>query len=178
MPRYYYFTAAVKILPLPSVERLNQLFLYDKETGNFVRKVSVGGKAKKGTVAGKLHHKGYIYIQVDGVRFGAHRLAYRVVTGIDPGNLQIDHVNNIRSDNSFNNLRLATNGQNKRNGRLHKNNTTGIKGVDLKGDLFRVRIQLDGNSTYLGSFSSLELAKTTIVSKREIFHKEFANHGL
>lgn len=42
---------------------------------------------------------------------------------------QVDHINNIKSDNRLTNLRWATRTQQGRNHGLSKNNTTGVKGV-------------------------------------------------
>lgn len=45
---------------------------------------------------------------------------------------QIDHRNGNRADNRWENLREATNGQNRQNARVNKNSWTGVKGVSLR----------------------------------------------
>jgi len=57
-------------------KRLQEVFDYNKETGIFVRKIG-NHKIKHilNCVAGSKNDQGYLYIQVDGVRYSAHRLA-------------------------------------------------------------------------------------------------------
>lgn len=58
----------------------------------------------------------------------AHRLAWLWVHGELPEH-EIDHKNQIRSDNRIGNLRSATSKQNKENAPKRSSNTSGHKGV-------------------------------------------------
>jgi len=49
--------------------------------------------------------------------YWAHRIVYALHYGIDPGESQIDHINGVRNDNTYTNLRIATNQQNSFNRR-------------------------------------------------------------
>lgn len=69
-----------------------------------------------GKVAGSKSPNGYVYVNVDGVRYAAHRVAWALHHGeIPPKHLEIDHINRDRSDNRPENLRLVTPSTNQRN---------------------------------------------------------------
>src|SRR5690606_5927947 len=90
--------------------RLRELLHYDPETGIFIwlpKPQSAFSKSRHhkaaytryaGKVAGSLKKRGYCYIKIDGVMYGAHRLAWLYVHGCWPLN-QIDHMNRQRADN-------------------------------------------------------------------------------
>jgi hypothetical protein len=99
---------------------------YSPETGEF-RWAAPRPKVRVGQIAGHIKKKtGYAFIEVDGKCYAAHRLAWFFMTGLEPTG-QIDHINRNRSDNRFENLRIATNGQNRANSRT--TNKHGLKGV-------------------------------------------------
>lgn len=56
---------------------------------------------------------GYHNGKIDGVKYQAHRVIWKLLTGDDPD--QIDHRNGIKGDNRFENLRDCSNEQNCRN---------------------------------------------------------------
>ena len=85
---------------------LKELLNYDPATGVFTWLVS-RGRVKASSVAGHVHSRGYIVIMVDGRRHLAHRLAFVYMTGTFPDD-QVDHINEIKADNRWINLREAT----------------------------------------------------------------------
>ena len=93
-------------IPLPSVERLHELLDYDPDTGVFRWKVRRGSTVA-GAIAGRTNGSGHRQIAIDGVRYQAHRLAWKIATGNDPVDT-IDHRNRNPDDNRFANLREAT----------------------------------------------------------------------
>lgn len=95
--------------PLPALERLLEVLIYDPQTGDFTWLVSTTNKIKPGDKAGTLMKAGYVHIQVDGVLYLAHRLAWKISTGEDPGDAQVDHEDRCRSNNRRKNIRLAPN---------------------------------------------------------------------
>ena len=86
--------------------RLKKLLVYQSDSGTFIRKVT-RGRSRIGERAGCQHRNGYIQICVDGRLYLEHRLAWFYMTGKWPPH-EIDHINRVRNDNRWNNLRLAT----------------------------------------------------------------------
>jgi hypothetical protein len=71
--------------PLPSAARLNELLSYDPTLGVLRWKVICpGGENKVGKLAGLRKADGHIEVKVDGVRYQAHRLIWKMVHGRDP----------------------------------------------------------------------------------------------
>jgi len=108
-------------------DELKSLLKYDPETGIFKWLVN-RSNVSCGDVAGTITPKGYITIGVNGSGRQAHRLAWLYMTGKWPEQ-QIDHINGIKGDNRFCNLRDVSPSGNSKNQRLCKNNKTGITGV-------------------------------------------------
>ena len=98
----------MKARALPPYEALQELLHYDPETGTLTWKQS-RGRVKAGQVAGARAHRDYRQIKVLGQVCLAHRIAWKLQTGKDPApGLVIDHVNGIRSDNRWLNLRIVS----------------------------------------------------------------------
>lgn len=141
---------------------------YSPETGEFVRLVAAGG-AKVGDRAGTDALSGYRQINVAGVLCYAHRLAWLIMTGEWPAD-QIDHINGIRNDNRWCNLRQADallNGGNQRKPR--RNNKLGTLGVSFVKNRFYARIRVNRKMISLGGYETADLAYQAYVkAKREL----------
>ena len=142
-------------------DRLREVLDYDPATGTFTWKVMLSSRGPVGSVAGCHSSKGYWRIRIDGREFMAHRLAWLYVTGSWPLD-QIDHRNAKRDDNRFDNLRLATNGQNGGNRRLSVKNRTGLKGVSFAKSRpdkpYYASISINGRTKNLGHHATPEAA--------------------
>ena len=144
-----------------TVDRLHEAYLYEPDTGNFIRLQetnSYGGKAKVGEVAGHIGNTGYIRIGLDGRVYLAHRLAWFYMTGEWPSRY-IDHINMIKTDNRWSNLRAATMSQNQANTKRRKDNTSGYKGVTKTPfNTWQAKTMFNGKKISLGTYDTPEEA--------------------
>jgi len=157
-----------------TLQRLKEVYDYLPESGLFVRKIRTF-RHKAGEIAGTLLDEGYIQIGIDGNQYRAHRLAFFYMTGSWP-TLEIDHINGIRSDNSWANLREATRVQNCQNRGISKGNTSGYKGVSFISTTgtYQARIRVNGKGVYLGRYKSAEEAAEVYKQAAEKYFGEFA----
>lgn len=95
-----------------TADYLREILRYDPLTGIFTWKVDRGGQ-KVGDVAGCVNGRGYVLIKIDGVKYTAGRLAYLYMQGepVEP-HIEIDHHNQIKSDNRWENLSPVTHAEN------------------------------------------------------------------
>lgn len=144
-----------------SQERLKQLLAYDQETGEFTWIARPGKRAELvGRVAGSPSSQGYVLISVENRTYKAHRLAFLYMTGEWPVHA-VDHINSIKNDNRFANLRQATKAQNEMAKGPRSNNTSGVTGVYWSrcAQKWQAHIKRDGRIKYLGIFSDLAAAR-------------------
>jgi hypothetical protein len=163
-------------IPLPCQDDLKANFEYNPETGQFYWKLP-----KKGVVvgqpAGYKDRKGYTWIRFQRKLYLAHRLVWMYTYGEDPGESEIDHINNVPSDNRLENLRLASHSQNSWNRPKRVTNSTGFKGVfHTKYGDFYSEIKRDGVKVYLGVFKTPEEAHAAYCQAADQLHGDFANH--
>lgn len=164
---------------LPSKAEINALLLYNPDTGIFTWKVSPNSNVPAGRVAGTKRGAGYWAIRMNGGAYQAHRLAWVVMTG-EPPSHDIDHINGIRDDNRWANLRSATMSQNCANSTKQRNNCTGYKGVSTlthSPNRWQAQIHINGKNNYLGIFTSPELAHEAYMKAAREAHGEFATDG-
>lgn len=130
-------------------ERVRELFDYDPETGDLIRRVNKANQTA-GVAAGSVNARGHINVQVDGSLYAAHRIVFLWHHGWLPA--EIDHKNRVKTDNRIDNLRPATSSQNKGNIGLLRNNRSGYKGVSFnaRSQKWHAQIKINGVQTYLG----------------------------
>lgn len=153
-----------------TLDKLKERLDYDPDTGIFMWLVQ-RGRVKIGAVAGYGDGDGYLQIKIDGKHCRAHRLAWLYMTGEWP-KAGVDHVNGIRDDNRFCNLREATCAENLQNAGLLHRNTSGFIGVDLdqRRNKWRAKISADGRRKYLGYFTSPEAAYAAYLEAKAQLH--------
>jgi hypothetical protein len=157
---------------LPSAKRLRQLFSYDpSDDAGFLTRKPMPRSAFSGGEAWGVYNrfvgqpiKGapcekYIRVTIGYVRFPAHRVIWKMVTGREPR--EIDHINRNGRDNRWINLRLCTRSEN------HANVPGG--GKHLKGIVFHkgawvAAIRAHGRQRYLGRFRTEKAAHAAYVA--------------
>ena len=135
-------------------DRLKKVLSYNPDSGKFIRRISKN-QIKIGSVAGYLHHTGYIQIRVDGKQYQAHRLAWLYIHGYFPEN-QIDHKNGIRDDNRITNLREVSMVCNMQNQKTRSTNTSGFPGVgwNKQSQKWIAHIRIQGKLLHLGLYET------------------------
>lgn len=156
-----------------TADKLRTLLNYNPETGKFTWLIKPSIGTAIGATAGSLTRKGYIHISIggQGKQYCAHRLAWLYVTGKWPKD-QIDHINGVRHDNRFSNLREASsalNGQNRHG--AQSNNKSGMLGVSqVRAGKYRATIRINQKKVHLGYFTTPQKAHAAYVTAKR-------NHG-
>lgn len=120
-----------------------------------------------GYLMGRIFAKGYL----------AHRVIFAMCSGQWPEQ-EVDHINGVRTDNRFLNLREVDRVQNSQNMKINARNTSGRVGVHWIGarGKWLASIRADGRSISLGYFTDLEDARAAR-EEAEIEHGFHKNHG-
>jgi hypothetical protein len=92
----------------PTQARLREVFDYDPESGVLTWRLTLSNRALVGAPVGYLTPRGdgYPRLRLDGQMFLSHRVIWCWMTGEWP-KLVVDHINGVRSDNRWANLREA-----------------------------------------------------------------------
>lgn len=101
--------------PLPPLETLQAAFSYDPETGALTWRVTLQNRAPAGSPAGCPNGRGYLRVKLNGLNLKAHRVAWYLHHGADPGLFLVDHIDRNRSNNRICNLRLVDHKGNRAN---------------------------------------------------------------
>lgn len=141
------------------------VYSVSKVTGAFTYIINPPySNSKIGKLSGTMTDKGYVKIalpQYPGKRFAAHRLAWIVWYGPIPDDLEIDHINRCKCDNSYHNLRLVTRGENMRNKEVYAKSKSGVCGVSWskQNKNWLAYITISGERKFLGCSPDLNAAK-------------------
>ncbi len=148
-----------------SAARLRELLHYDPETGVFTRS---SGKL----VDVRPTAYGYLRIRVDGSARHAQRLAVLYMTGALPEKgFEVDHINGVRTDNRWVNLRLVSVSVNQQNRRAARcDSSVGLLGVSRYRNKFRAQIWLNQKKTDLGCYSTPEQAHHAYLEAKRVMH--------
>lgn len=154
----------------PTREEVAALLAYDPDTGVFRWRADRGG-SKAGDEAGTDHNGGYRRIHIKGCQFLAHRLAFLLMEGKWPAE-DVDHINGVRDDNRWSNLRDVSRTLNNQNLRsAKKTSKTGLLGVRPFRGRFRAQIEVNGQSRHLGIYDSPEVAHAAYVAAKRLHHE-------
>ena len=132
-------------------------FYYDETSKSKLKwKVNRGSHVKVGDDAGYCGCNEYYDVKLNNKCYKVHRIIWCLFYGEIPENMEIDHINGNRLDNSINNLRTVTHKENQRNKKLYSNNVSGVAGVSLRSRLINKEVKqfwrakwtnLDGKET-------------------------------
>ena len=125
-------------------------------------------KIKERMLKPTLRTDGYLSIGLHQNNIGKthqiHRLVYISFNGDIPKKLQIDHINDNRSDNRLSNLRLLTHRLNTARGFRHRGLPTGVIYHKQAGK-YQSQINIDKKYYYLGLYDSVDTAKEAYDNK-------------
>ncbi|MFG6139493.1 HNH endonuclease signature motif containing protein [Halomonas sp. B23F22_10] len=152
---------------------LLECFLHDTESGLLVWRVDRPPShfpspttyvkwrdQNAGAVAGWPEKPGYLMVSLDGVRLWQHHVVL-AMNGIEiPDGMEVDHINGNPSDNRLENLRVVDRSTNRRNSRMHSNNTSGANGIAVcSGKRPYMAVGgANGVRAYIGNYATLREA--------------------
>jgi len=168
----------MKAKKLPSVEKLNELFRYEPETGRLHWRVSNTNWVKPGDEVGGIYsytnkygtiNGPYFRVKVGGKEYRSHRIIYKMIHKDFDESLVIDHVDGDGLNNRPDNLRAVTQSVNLRNSVKKCNNTSGVTGVcwHKARQKWLARVWLNNNAAYLGYFQDKEDAAKAVEEYRK-----------
>lgn len=157
--------------PLPPQGILQECLEYDPQNGELIwlmpdlqsrvrpgsffgnrTSVSSGSNSTKHYYAGMFH----------GVTYYAHRLIWMYMTGEDPKDLMVDHINGNGLDNRWKNLRVVKRGQNVANQKGHKRRRSPYKHVYRRKLKWVGQVRRGGKLYSTSVFETAEEAKQAI----------------
>lgn len=147
---------------LITAKELREILSYNPKTGIF-RYLKFPSRGLHKEEAGTINSEGYVRIKIRKKAYLAHRLAFIYMKGKWP-RYEIDHRNGVRSDNRWENLRAATDLENSRNRKPHKNKAIPVKGVYMvstnkqRKNPYLAAICLNGRMIHLGVYPTIESA--------------------
>jgi len=144
-------------------EEASRIFEYNEETGKLYWKERVHKRIRVGQECGRLTDHGYRKVRAYGTEYYVHRIVWLIKTGEWPKN-QIDHINHVRDDNRYHNLRDVSCQQN-----VHNTYHSGIHKAS-RGNTYSANIAVNGRRLYLGNFPSAEIAQQAYMNAKEKYH--------
>ena len=139
-----------------SQKRLKEVIRYNPKTGEFIWRLSRGCKT-----AGKCvgwNSNGYVMAKIDKEVYPLHRLAFLYMVGELPDPMyDVDHINGIKNDNRFDNLRVVDRETNALNTKTNSNNELGCTNVRMLKDTGKYQVRVRGVS--YGCYRELEEAE-------------------
>ena len=168
-----------------SADEVRALLDYDQKTGIFRWRYNAArskewNTRRAGKPAGGLNKTiGRIQVRIqDRGLYLASRLAWLYVTGEWPEH-EIDHVNQDKTDDRFDNLRLASRIENMRNRKVHDDSRSGFLGVRWRKHhrKWEARISIAGKTVWHAYAESAQEAAALRREAALLIHGEFAAHG-
>lgn len=149
-----------------TAEALNELLAYDPETGHFLWR-KARGRSRENGIAGSMMGP-YWCINIKGRHYLAHRVAWLAHYGVYPAG-EIDHINQIKTDNRIANLRIVSRSFNAHNmSQAHKGSSSGLRGAYFhkKHKYWSSHFMVNGVIKNLGVFPSKEAAHAAYIKAK------------
>ena len=172
------------ILRLPSAAFLRECFSYNRRTGILRWKPrprrhfrtykgwAVWNANNAGRRAGNIKASGHRRVRINSVSFEEHRVVWKMIVLAEPRQT-IDHIDGNPSNNRLNNLRSASDRQQKWNAKLRLDNRSGFRGVHPTGNRWLARIASNGEYRHLGCFATKAEASAAYETVARKLHGEF-----
>lgn len=159
----------VEFKPLPSVDRLRELFNYNPQTGDLTWKVVDGSKSSDGNCRSIRNNGRYYGVRIDGESYLVHRVIMKLMTGHDPADV-IEHIDDNGLNNRFDNLVESTQPNNIRT--YYRNTNGTVKGYKLlPNGRFYSSIRIDNSEYNLGTYDTAEEATEAYLSAARQFNE-------
>ena len=132
---------------------LKNVLKYNPYIESWIRKIKTSNSAKLGLLPIITDGKGYRIISINSRHYPSARLAWFYMEGYWPEN-EIDHINRIKDDDRWKNLRHVSRQCNMRNTGIPTNNTSGVKGVtwSKQKNRWQAQIKINGKNKYQGRY--------------------------
>jgi hypothetical protein len=137
---------------LPDLKLLRDRFTYSEGTLLY----------KSGKVAGTSKpNAGYYKVFIDGKYYPLHRVIYYLVSGDNPGNRVVDHIDRNKLNNKIENLRCVSHSDN-------QHNRSEPKGYKKHGNRYQACLRVNGVLHSLGCFDTPEEAHQKYLSTKNL----------
>ena len=147
-------------------DRAHELMIYEPDTG-LLKSRRHFTKWPAGRVLGT-PKDGYVKLTIDFIQYRAHRVIWLMQTGVMP-DFVVDHINGIRSDNRWSNLRDGSGGVNGQNMVTPSHNSSGLMGVQRSGrknQPWYASISVNGRTVSCGRHTTKEAAHEAYLEAR------------
>lgn len=165
-----------------TVDDLKSMLNYYPHTGIFRWRGDLPAKPgvrRNGRKAGSVNGDGYRSIKINQRQYKCSRLAWLYVYGEWPKQ-DVDHINRDRLDDRIENLREASESENKANSAVAHSKQIQLKGVYSYrswGPGFFAVVTKHGKRHKIGPFNSAEEAHAAYVLEAKRLYGEFAHDG-
>lgn len=132
--------------------------IFEYKDGKLFWAVNRNSSTRVGDEAGFTTPEGYRRVRLNKRTHAAHRVIWEIFNGPIPDDLQIDHINGIRSDNRIENLRIVTARENSQNRVLHRNGRLVGCSWNKRKHKWYAHLQVGGTIAHLGYFDTEEKA--------------------
>lgn len=150
--------------------------VFEYREGELYWKIKPCRRVYIGNMVGPKPRK-YKSVSIRGCSYRVHRIIWVMFNGEIPNGVCLDHIDCNPLNNKIENLRLATNLQNRVNSSYMGNTKSGYKGVRKRRYGWEAVIGFNGKKIYLGNYRTVELAKEVYDKKAIELYGEFATSG-